>query len=667
MKANNASGFFVYHVEKILLALLVASIGYGLFVGTGVSDKPQNTEAEATALANAALEHIAENDTTSLIEEKSEGLDLSTETLSAKPKIDIELAYTSASALHPMYFKPKSLRKDPLLLPLRQLEVTPAHSLIAIKKEDGFGAEKEPFESYIKKERPKKTNTGRDQGAVGGGQDTDTSRKQDEKVPVVPRELSSEHKKRLEVVLPLGETVFKREYQHFAVLKGIVELKKQQELFKEGFEGALGFSSLRDIPQYCAFEVERAEWEGGAWGPWGQIDTSKDTSIREQFAFSLLGYEGEAPFRHPTLTDPLPPVLGYDQEVFSHSEIRRLGNSYTFMEKHLKDMDKTARGQGGDIVGGEEGKGAGAAGGGGAAGGAGGGREERQSSRAQKPKVLPNQKAEFLQFRFVDYSVEEGKKYRYRVRLGVVDPNNPYTGVTNEIEGVLASLPPMRESLHAEVLKRLSEVSNENEMPYCRWTQWSVESPEVDFTKSSSGRVYVGGGKNNLGLVIKKTDGEERLPKPGEVPTINLAVGSIEEKLALNVFSQDDFPIGSWVTIFSKELEILDPASLTFYTVEKERRGEDFKLSTDCLVLDLLGGNELEKWTDVEEEVSETGYVEMLYLDSNGNIQVRNQLTDSRSFYDNRFVDPAQEDKDKKASERNQQNQSRGEGGGSIR
>ena len=212
-------------------------------------------------------------------------------------------------------------------------------------------------------------------------------------------------------------------------------------------------------------------------------------------------------------------------------------------------------GRGGGGYGGEGRGGYGGMGGGGRAG--------------SQPMALPRGVDHWL-LRFFDFSVEPGKKYKYRVRLVLADPN---TGLPNP-----SSL------LNSTVLDRLAKLNEAAKAKNTRPTnvrfvdEWSEPSRTVGIPLAGS--VKLAGAKPTA---------------PGRIsdePSVKLLVESFdfdEKGNAIQASTQRDFQRGYVANLVTKRQEYLGPGGQWIDTLET------FKFFTGMTVLDMEGGESLGK------------------------------------------------------------------------
>ncbi len=232
---------------------------------------------------------------------------------------------------------------------------------------------------------------------------------------------------------------------------------------------------------------------------------------------------------------------------------------------------------------GGEGRGYGGMGGGGRAG--------------SQPMTLPRG-VDYWLLRFFDFSVQPGKKYKYRVRLVLDDPN--------------AGLGPNQASmLHSTVLDRLAKI---NEAARAKNTRpanvrfvddWSEPSRTVGIPLAGS-----------VKLAEAKPSASGRV---SDEPTVKLLVESFdfdESGNAIQAATQRDFRRGYVANLVAKDQEYLGPGGQWIDKLET------FKFYTGMTVLDMDGGETLGK--------DATAPARVLLMDPAGEVHIRNEMDDKQ-------------------------------------
>lgn len=209
--------------------------------------------------------------------------------------------------------------------------------------------------------------------------------------------------------------------------------------------------------------------------------------------------------------------------------------------------------------------------------------------------TLPRGVTDWL-LRFFDFTVEPGKKYQYRVRLVMSDPNrNPMLE---------------RKTLSSEVLNRINEataaakkIDPKRKAPPIRYTEWSEPSPTVGIPLAGS--VQIAEAKPASG----KTFNEE--------PTSKLMITSIDqvEGKPMQTSIERDLPRGAVANVVEKDAKYL---TIDGRFVDE---AETFQFTTGITLLDMKGGESLARDQNAPSQV--------LLMDSTGQLSVRSELDDA--------------------------------------
>ncbi len=228
----------------------------------------------------------------------------------------------------------------------------------------------------------------------------------------------------------------------YVVLTGLIPVKEQLFAYEDYYRERVQYSLERDVPTYYWYAVERAEI-GPEENPdevkFAPFDTRLSLAVRQQWGKGEQEELADKRFVHERLTFPLPPRTGdtWGEEVVYPDEIPLPAG----------ETDPTAMGEDapGEL-------------GGPVAPDLGGIPElpdlpgERDTART--PTRLPEEVEEEpdnLLFRFFDFSVEAGKRYRYRVKLWLV--NSSYGMAPRFLETMPDGEPPLATRKYIESTK----------------------------------------------------------------------------------------------------------------------------------------------------------------------------------------------------------------------
>ncbi len=438
------------------------------------------------------------------------------------------------------------------------------------------------------------------------------------------------------------------ERAYWACVVAKVPIREQLKLYQDAFEKARDYDEARDFPHYMGYIVDRAEvlpgqpldWKRAplydgqrqnvvAGKPLGQVVNSESvaalSTAAQQFWAGMPPDVVDPHFIDPLLTLPLPPLVGRDWGTnATHPDIPLLGPDTPAFDEELKPATDQAPvqpaktgedegfgssfqlqpGPGGPGFAmpprpsgnmptmppgyrnpgfGREGAGPGFV-----PGGRYRGPEGRPSFGG--PGGGPGQRTglakglDFLLLRFFDYTVEPGKKYKYRVKLVLADPNY----------GMPANV------LAAAVLDRQAKSKDRNghRVEYRMLEKWSDPSPTVGIPLAG-----------NVRLADTKIPSAEKV---NDEPIAKLLVESfdVDDKgNAIQAAVEKDFRRGAVANI-TEDAEYIVPGEGG--TMIDTQPG--FKFMTGMTLLDIDGGTKLAKDMYVPARILVMGPAGELYV-----------------------------------------------------
>ncbi len=372
--------FFVNHGEKIAFVLILVIVALIGFLGPGLGD-PLNL-APAWFLTRA--DNMRAQISAAVPKPAAQGVDLSG--LAKSHTVDGE-KYALNAPFDPAVFQSKSRRGKPQTYPLEQLrgqgEIAAFMMLSTPAKSGPTGRDRSP--SARSAERVRETNMARgvfrSRGLAGGSTGTAGTR---------------------------------REARAWVSLVGLVPFEKQRTAYREAFRNAVGYDAQLDSVGYRGYRVERLEISSPAdsvspdWTKAKKIDSLRSHPAEEAERRWPPQAQTQGEVVDPKYTDrviplvfPLGPLVG-----------RSWGANVAHEPEIPLRLGATPVSSGGLPVGGLS------WGGGrrGAAAGAPGGSSATLMGQPVKPP-------DYRLFRFLDFDVELGKHYMYRVCLVLANPN----------------------------------------------------------------------------------------------------------------------------------------------------------------------------------------------------------------------------------------------------
>lgn len=215
-------------------------------------------------------------------------------------------------------------------------------------------------------------------------------------------------------------------------------------------------------------------------------------------------------------------------------------------------------------------------------------------TRSSAPKTTVAPGVDFWLFRFIDFAVEPGKKYKYRVKLVLADAN------ANLPENVLAPLVLDRQRKEAQEAKA---ANRKNKPDYRIVSEWSEPTPTIGIPLTGSVRLA-----------------ETKLPAAGKLndePVAKLLVESLnldENRNAIKAAEESDFRRGYVANMATRNQKYIGPDGRWIDEVES------FTFLTGITLLDVDGGESLGKDATAPSRV--------LLMGPAGELYVRNEQDD---------------------------------------
>ena len=266
----------------------------------------------------------------------------------------------------------------------------------------------------------------------------------------------------------------------------------------------------------------------------------------------------------------------------------------------------------------------------------------------------PDEDIDYKLIRMYDFSPQPGRKYRYRIRLLVRDPNNPNRPGQSEFTA------PARRHLSRQVIERIAKereaARKANQMiPFWRETQWSEPSPVVslpDMTRVAIGPVAPG--LTSKAAPIGPASANPDVPRAIQyirwertLPQAN-GVGIVwRDDLATDMSIEKPVTRGSVLNDERDKVDVVDPVSLAVKQYPKPpeppKRGARRRaaaptvtVNTGFVVVDLEGGEALPVTGRRREKL--TAPSQALVMTPDGKLVVHDEFGDARDFNFYRFA-----------------------------
>lgn len=445
------------------------------------------------------------------------------------------------------------------------------------------------------------------------------------------------------------------------VVMAAVPLEKQFEEYEKAFKEALDYDAVRDVPRYVLYRIERADVTANpaqdpAQATWESLSIGR--ALGEMNLWGPSPREVVDPIAlDPILTNRIPPFMQREiyetllhpdipiaqmqsSEQLAGSEILRPGDAAA-AGPAIKEEDLTnpnaAPIAGANTQPGGYGEGmrmmqppgypamrpSGP-----------GGYGEGMAGMSGSPGMAI---AKFKLLRFTDTTIQPNRKYRYRVKLILEDPNNPYVGDLAPRWDPSRSSPlrkPSIQSMSPAALARVraaDTAKDPNTRPFLLETDASEPSDIVELPPVN--RYFAGKATaaNGNSLAIGSHPNVTYTPPIlSTQPSTNLLTVGFDSNLATDVPAEKEFFRGSTLN-FEKEVEVIHPSLLSIHPIGK------YTFNNGSMVIDILGGSDIPnvdtKRSDKVQEPSE-----VLLFDGEGNLQILDETDDVEGF--RRYLPP---------------------------
>ncbi len=648
MDADKITNFFKFHVEKMILVVVIGASVFMLYQGFQLphytdKKKPDQLADDATQVRNA----IDEDHNEAIIPERVPTFDI----VAATARRDTPVDHSHYRLQHPWQGKGEQAivrRSDPLLPPPAQLLAQGVTRLIAVRRatEDYPIASLEGADPVEKVEvKAPKPRRARGRGRMGG-MDDEMMMDEYEDMDMMEDDMDmgmasmAGPNRQFDPEFDFGvrptKTDDKRfphpEVARFIAGAAVIPHKKVYESFEQSFMDADGYDPRRDTPFYYNFEVQRADVTGKSVDELAEADW---VDVWNRYKYTVLGakiWSGFAPeivpddYRDDLVTMWIPPVLMDDCRDFclhpsipmkSKLELQRevLGEDETVEEIDKETVFEKSSEQ--LVAPGMRSRG-------------GGGMDYDDMDMYEDmdmgmgftlgigPRGIEADPVEYKLLRFYDFvgfpnSPQPGRKYVYRLRYSVNDPNFP---ANPEMQPQINTLAP---ETTARILDLMTQAEETNKRSFERWTEWSEPCAPVSLADSEE--FYAG--SVDPGTISDWTIGGRNVSYRRDPPNGKILATQYDPTYATRVPMTIDVTEG---TVLSKRVDkdetvdVVDPITLQ---VKKLPNAELISRTT---VVDLDGGSKLA----ITDDLTEPGI--MLLYDNEGSLTVTDDINDQEYY-----------------------------------
>jgi hypothetical protein len=440
-----------------------------------------------------------------------------------------------------------------------------------------------------------------------------------------------------------GTSANARVGERWAIVTGLIPIKEQLNLYVDKFSSSVLPDVLRDRPMYILYDVERAEIVPGKNSDeleWQRLDFLTEFLQKRSLwsggnavdpvdqAFFAPQVPGKFPMAYP-----LPPVTKKFGEEVAHppfipmltdSQMEELKQTEKIREQLRKNMfDIKPEDILDNPFGSSDNRIGTTTGSGNIDGSTPQGRNRRTRRGAQEPEEDEEIKSVLVDnylFRFLDFNVESGKTYRYRVRLYLANPN--YRLAPNYLEDETLS----KESY---IVTEFSAPSNMVTIPLESrvlttnvfaadqrqpWTEPAISIMAVHFDLVDGSEWYVEKDRVYRGSTINYKNQN--------------AMNPLLEKQTVSDMESGGLSSSTRPTT-TRRPTTTTPSRTGTRTTEQKTTGKQLDIVSEVCILDMKGGNGLYKspgTTQKTPDLKSPGRV--MVLEPSGNMVIRTVNTD---------------------------------------
>ncbi len=657
MDADKIKDFFLFHVEKMILVVVVGASGFLLYQGLQLDNyldthDPDRLGDDATQVK---LE-IDEDHNDAIIPPRIPTLDIVAQTQKRYNSVD-PTPYKLPHLLERQGENVIVRREDPVLSPPQQLLVQGVLTAIAVRSAspDYPLAALDPADEVEKVEAPKVREPRQRRSRRGGGDMEEMMMmmgefEEEEMEMEMEMDMESEFSSMAGGVRKFdpkfdfgtGRPSVGQDQKHpipqtawFIAGTALIPHQEMYDAFEKALRSSDNFTPTRDTPYYVNFEVQRADVTDK---PVDQLADGDWIDVWNRRMYTILGarkWAGFAPeivpedYRDNMVTTWIPPVLLDDYRTFcSHPLIPMKTQAELEAEINAVEMDivdtpdeelfsddstvLVAPGEtGGDSYDQMDMEDA---------------YEEMDMgigmSLGFRSGGIERNPVEYKLIRFYDFRgfnnpPQPGRKYVYRVRYAVNDPNFP----------AQPRMQPKVSSLTADcaqrVLDKMAEAEANNERSYERWTDWSEPSAPISLPT----REEHFAGPVEPGASSKWTIGGKQVSIMRDPPTAKIVASQYSDEFGTRVPLRLDVTEGSVLSAKVEAADIVDQLNM------EVKKLPDAELVSGTTIVDLDGGAEL----SIADGLTAPGM--MLLFESDGSLSVADDIGDQEFYRIHSYAD----------------------------
>ncbi|MCP4888931.1 MAG: hypothetical protein P1U77_02100 [Rubripirellula sp.] len=673
MDTDKIKNFFINHIEKMILVVV---IGVSVFLMYQGLQKPnfldQHLPARLQQDATQVRGDIDINHNDEVLKDRNPTFDIVRETEKLYTAVEPS-EYKLERTWEGKTLESIVRRQDPVMVAATSIELTPVTTAIAFRAQTNsaepqyalYNLEDADELEKVEKKTRRRRNRNRggaemglgfggmegEMGDMEGGMDMEMEMDGDmfggdmlgmEGDSGPKRTFNAEHDFGFRPSKTEDERLPEPRLGQFIVGTALVPHKELYANFELALADASEYTPARDTPYYYGFEVQRADVTDK---PVDQLGDEDWVDIWTRLRYTTLAgkfWSGFAPetvhpeYRDDAFTMWLPPVLLDDYRTWakhtkipalSKQELQQLANQTDEVEDFgefdvdaaLNDLELTGPGERSAAGGMDEMMGGGM--------GMDMGMEMDEmgdmdgmmmgmmmgmSGRGAEVDPVEHKMIRFYDFAGIKNGPVLGRKYVYRIRFSVVDPNFPFS---EKQQPQVKNLAPEVATRIQEQMKKAADADSREEL-FERWSDWS--EPSAITSLPTLEHYYVG--PVERGPIATATVGGKQVEYSRGEPKAKLLASQYDPKTGARIPVELDVTAG---TVLSKDMEsadVVDPISLLV------KKMPNASLVSGTTVVAIDGAKPLK----ITEDVQSPGV--MLLFDQSGQLTVHDELEDQEMF-----------------------------------
>ncbi|WP_404309254.1 hypothetical protein [Neorhodopirellula lusitana] len=667
MDASKIKDFFIFHGEKIVVAVVVAASLWMIYGGLQMPDmRDEQQPDQLAAEANQVRTSIDDDHTEAIIGPRKETLefDIVAETEKRQTPVDPK-PYELPHLLIPTEIDSSTRRQDPQLLAPLELLTSGHIETIAVLNGSNRLTSLEGADAVEVTEQPVAPTRRTRRGGRRGGMDEMESE----------MEMEMEMQMQMEMEMQMGgmgmgmggmgmdPTMAQGAQRHlnekynfgfhpgastnsstntkpigiqsawFIAGTALLPHKQIADAFRTALFDADGYVPQRDQPLYFNYEIQRAEVTRKSVDQLAEDDwvlIGNRESDLKRAAYTWAGYAPELvpqDFRDINLTGYIPPVLLSDYSKFAlHPKIPMMSRDAKVQQELMESSAEVKEVNPDDLelaipgsigFGGEDNFGM----------GMGMGMEMGMNmGMSESMNMVEVDPVDFKIMRFYDFarggdpkSPLPGRKYVYRLRFAVQDPNFPANPLHQPKSSTLAR------EVYTRIQTLMTKAEETKKREFLQWSPWSEPSQPVSLPALN--RYYTGPVEQPRKRTFQVAGREVKYSKSQPTAKALSLNHNVQYATVMPIYKKE-VTEGSTMA-HSGDVELIDPITLSI------KKAPDTKVLSGTTVVDIQGGRSLDM--DDSDKLKSPGM--MLLFDESGGLKLKSEVGDQESYRIYSFAD----------------------------